>query len=93
MTQTQETENLQVTDQDLELASRIIIEWHKQKKLAFAIVNSGAGLMLSSGNAFELEGALNHAHKILEQENAMRLIEIRQRHLIAQEAANKKHEE
>lgn len=76
----------EVKQEDLELAVRVLIEWHKQKKLAFAVVNSGSGMMVSSGNAFELEGALNHAHKILEHENAMRLIEIRQRHLAAQES-------
>lgn len=68
----------EVTLQDLELAAQVIAEWHKQKNLAFALVNSGTGLVMSGGNAFELEAALNHAHKMLEFDNGSRLMQIKQ---------------
>jgi hypothetical protein len=74
-----EVPNVQeVSTEDVELALKLLVEWHKQKKLAFAVVNSGAGIMVSSGNAFELEGALNHAHKMVEYENGSRLVELEQ---------------
>jgi hypothetical protein len=68
----------EVTQADLELAARVIIEWHKKRGLAFAIVNSGSGMMISGGNALELESALNHAHRMVEFDNGTRFMEMRQ---------------
>jgi len=70
----------EVTNEDLELAIHTVAEWHRQKKISFAIVNSGAGIMISQGNAFELEASLNHAHKITEFENGQRLMTLKQAH-------------
>lgn len=76
------TEQVQeVSTQDLELAINVIMAWHRQKRLSFAIVNSGNGLMISDGNSFEVEAALNHAHKIMETETGYKLMELRKRHL------------
>ena len=74
------TEAQGVTAEDLELSVRVIAQWHAERNLAFAIVNSGAGIMISQGNAFELEGALNHGHKLVEFDNGQRLMQLKQRH-------------
>lgn len=73
-----------ITQADLELAVRVLIEWHKKRNLSFAIVNSGSGIMISSGNALELESALNHANRMIEFDNGTRFMELRQ----IQESAN-----
>ena len=78
---TEQAQTQEVSNQDLELAIQVIMAWHRQKRLSFAIANSGNGLMISDGNAFEVEAALNHAHKIVETETGYKLMELRKRHL------------
>ena len=71
-------EKQQISPEDVNGAIDLLIKYHEQAGIPFAVVNSSVGLVVSSGNGFELEAALNHAHKTVEMENAQRLFKIRQ---------------
>ena len=69
MTETTET-TVPVTDEQLQDAIGLISEWHEQRGLAFALINSGSINLASRGKPLTIEAMLSHAHEMQKHANA-----------------------
>jgi hypothetical protein len=67
-----------VTDEEFDLAIRAIAEWHRERKVGFALVNTSSLLVAQQGRPLELEAALRHSYEQVHGDTAVKIMQRRQ---------------
>lgn len=75
MSEEEKAPDYAISQEELEMALRAVVDYHQERGLSFAVVNHIMGFLVKGGNGLEIESTLNHCHKIMEYKNGSYFME------------------